>query len=764
VKKALVLALLPFALFAFGRQILRPHSALVPAPATARTWEPLGPYGGNVRALAANPADPNELFAVAQTGQIFRSADGGGLWTLLAVRGTALYDVAFAPSRPDMVHIVTSGGLLVSTNHGAQWSERPFPAGGSSVANIWIDPADPDRVVVGGSYWTPSSGCAALFKSTDGGLTWTTKTFSCASTGTCYRIAVDSSDPDVVYAGASFYVLTGGPSYSNFYKTTDGGTTWQIVSGGSAPIAIAVDPRNPLRVFASGGSGAGGGMMRSLDGGQTWTRTSDATGQSIVFDPVRPETVYAGFGSTFYRTDDGGESWTRATHVSDGFCTSIIPLAGKLLYGSTSGVSASADGGTTWTAADDGMNGRDVPAFGVAPTVPGTVYAVAEYYPQSSYTQGLIHKTIDGGSTWTELSIWLSYDPASSRMAVDPFRADRVWARDRELWRSEDGGATWAGLPARSTIDDLGDLAVSDLTSGYIAAAGSGTRYPGAVPYMSCETSFDGGDNWTVLPVNLERGSGSAVAFDPRDGNSIFVGGEVGGRGALFRSRDGGSNWTEIDAGVFGTDPVAVVAVDPEDGGKLYAGTAGGFFATEDGGTTWAKTASFAVSAVAIPRSDPRQVIAAGPSGISWSGDRGRTWASLAADLHSARVNAMQLLADGSALYAGTPNGLYRRTLSLPGRIHPLLAFSATKFVNRSLSQAETIHRLRWSPNPKNADITSTRVYSAQGTTLGRLLGQVPASLGEWTVRAAPSAGATYAALAVDKTGREGEPAFVSVK
>lgn len=369
-KKLFALSLLPLLVFAAADRSARSSSSLGRSD-SAPGWEPIGPFGGYIRALAANPADSSEIFAVAYTGQIFRSQDGSRTWTLLSVKGVALYDIAFSPSRPEILYIVSARGLFVSTDRGVQWTERLFPSGCSSQANIWVSPSDPERIQVGGSYWTASSGGAALLKSSDGGRTWTTKAFSSAYSGVCYRMAVDPSDPNIVYAGASFYISTGGAFYYNFHKTTDGGATWRIAYGGTAPIAIAVDPRNPLRVFASAGSGVGGGLLRSLDGGQTWTRTSDATAQSIVFDPLQPDTIYAGWGSTFYKSADGGTNWARSTNVSDGFCTSFLLLAGKILFGSSVGVSASLDGGITWSVADQGMNGRNVFAFAVPPNSSG---------------------------------------------------------------------------------------------------------------------------------------------------------------------------------------------------------------------------------------------------------------------------------------------------------------------------------------------------------------------------------------------------------
>jgi photosystem II stability/assembly factor-like uncharacterized protein len=281
---------------------------------------------------------------------------------------------------------------------------------------------------------------------------------------------------------------------------------------------------------------------------------------------------------------------------------------------------------------------------------------------------------------------------------------------------------------------------------------------------LACEKSFDGGASWSVYPVTPEKSSGTAVAIDPQDGNIIFAGGGIGGRAVLFRSRDGGASWTEIDGNALGTDLPAAIGIDPEDGNRLYVGTAGGFFATQDGGASWAKLTAYAVRSIHVLGADPRQILVAGASGIFWTGDRGATWTELGADLPSRALNGMQLLADGATLYAGTPCGIFRKTIAFPARIFAPLSFAGTSVVNRSLSQSETIHVLRWSANPKNTDVVKTRIYSADGTRFIKLVSEQLSGIQEHRVRNAPKTGASYAVVAVDKSGREGDPAFASLK
>ncbi|MCJ7581766.1 MAG: hypothetical protein MUP98_14690 [Candidatus Aminicenantes bacterium] len=725
----------------------------------ASAWEMIGPFGGHVRGMAANPADPNEIFAVILTGQIWRTLDAARTWSFVTVLDSDLYDIAFSPSQPHLLYILANKGIFRSIDHGAHWTELPFPEGCSSTANIWVSPVDPDRIQVAGSFWSPEKGCAALLKSADGGGTWTVKTFSCSYSGSCLCIAVDPSNPEVVYAGAWFYFLTGGAPYYNFYKSADGGDSWQPILGGTAPQTIAIDPTNPARLYA----GMGGGIYRSSDSGQTWSRNNgEASALKLAIDPANPDILYGGAGEAVYKSFNGGLDWTKSSGGLGGSCTSITIDSAGLLFGSTAGVFRSADGGGTWSKSDLRMSATKIPSFAVSPSAPNIIYAAADV-PSGN---GSLMKSTDGGVSWKKFPLNIYYQPRSGKVVVHPSDANVVWVRDRDLWRSTDGGETWLGLPARDRMDDLADVAVSSNYPSHLFVCGTNYTYQGYSPYMTFERSVDGGTSWAQYPITTAISHSSSLAFDPNDENVIYVGGEKGGTGALFVSLNGGTDWVEIDKEAFGSDPVEAVGLDPESNGRIYVGTAGGFYQSPDRGSTWTKTASFSVKGIAIASANPNEIFAAGGAGVYRSGDRGITWTDISAGLASAEIDALQFSDADQALYIGTSSGgICRRTIQLPQRIYAPLNFSGKKVLNRSLSQAEYINILGWRPNSKNDGIVFYRIYSVENGVWHPWPAQIPASEQEFRERkVSANRTYTYALLAVNVEGREGEPAYATVR
>jgi photosystem II stability/assembly factor-like uncharacterized protein len=759
-KKFFAFFILPLWIVFMGARISGQRRFVHPTtPAAPPVWEAIGPDGGHARGLATNPVDPNEIFAAVLTGQIYRSTDAARTWSFVAFLDADLYDIAFSPSHPDTLYVLASHGIFRSVDHGSSWNSNPFPEGYSSTGNIWVHSIDAGRIQVAGSFSGSSAGSAALLKSNDGGRTWAAKTFSGAYSGNCLCIAVDPANPNVVYAGAWFYILTGGGLYYNFYKTLDGGEMWSVIYGGAAPEAIVIDPTNPARIYA----GMSGGIYRSSDNGRTWSRNNgEASALKLAIDPANPDILYGGAGAAVYKSLNAGLDWTKSSSGLYGSCTCITIDPAGLLFGSTAGVFRSADGGSTWSESDLRMSATKIPSFAVSPSAPNFIYAAVDVPSGNAF----ITKSTNGGAIWRKLPLNNSYQPRTGEIFVYPSDANVLWVRDLDLWRSTDGGETWRGLPARDKMDVLADMAVGSHDPSLLFICGTNYTYQGYTPFMTFERSADGGTSWSYYPITSAKSSASAIAVDPNDENIIFVGGEKSGSGALFVSLNGGADWTEIDNAAFGADSVETVGLDPESNGGVYIGTAGGFYRSPDRGSTWTKTASFSVKGISIASINPNEIFAAGGAGIYRSSDRGKTWTDISAGLSSTKINALQFSNADQALYVGTSGGgICRRTIQLPQRIYAPLNFSGTKVLNRSLSQAEYINSLSWGPNPKNNGIVFYRIYSVEGGVPVKLLAQVAADATGFRERRV-SANKTYSYIlvAVNNEGREGEPAYASIK
>ena len=389
-----------------------------------------------------------------------------------------------------------------------------------------------------------------------------------------------------------------------------------------------------------------------------------------------------------------------------------------------------------------------------------TSYAAAEIYPGSC----ILYKTTDGGLNWKKLPDPYSSIQSEARIVVHPFDPETLWVVARDLWKSADGGATWRYLTARLVIDPLTDLAVGPNSPDHLFVCGKALDHQSHFFRMDFGQSFDGGMNWTYVPITTAKSGASTIAIDSRDESVIYVGGEKGGAGALFWSLDGGRNWNEIGAADFGSTPIEAVAANSESGYRVLVGTEAGFYRSENRGSAWVKTASFPVKGIVVHPSSPNEVYAGGGAGIYRSSDGGVTWSDVNTGLAEVRTNALEFLAADQTLYVATQGGIRRQKIVLP-RIYSPLNFSGTKVLNRSLFRAETINVLRWSPNPKNEGVVSYRIYSVEGEAWARMLAEVPASTIEFRDRyVSANLSSTYALVAVNNEGREGEPAYATVR
>lgn len=170
------------------------------------TWTRVALEGVDLHAIAASPADPDNLWA-ASGSRVWRSTDGGLAWTQLAASGPGVGAFAAHPTQPETVFAATQQGVLRSSDGGRNWTA--FAPVANSIA---IDPTNASIVYLGAQ--------GAIRKSTDAGATWTTLAFP---GGSADSLAIDPKDPRVVYVGT----LRAG-----VYKSTDGAATWTTVKAG----------------------------------------------------------------------------------------------------------------------------------------------------------------------------------------------------------------------------------------------------------------------------------------------------------------------------------------------------------------------------------------------------------------------------------------------------------------------------------------------------------------------------------------------------
>jgi photosystem II stability/assembly factor-like uncharacterized protein len=288
-----------------------------------------------------------------------------------------------------------------------------------------------------------------VWKSDDYGRTWT-PIFDHESTQSIGAIAVAPSNPDTIYVASGEGLHRPDLSIGNgIYKSTDAGKTWThlgLRDGFQIP-ALAIDPRDPNRVFAAVlghpyGPSEERGLFRSTDGGQTWQKVinkDENTGASDVeIDPSNPDTIYA----SMWEAREG--PWED----------------GNLFNGNGGGLFKSSDGGTTWYPLTNGLP-KDLSQINVAiaPVDSRRLYATIAM----SSGKLAFYRSDDAGDSWAQATD----DPRpSGRIGggdlavpkVDSKNADIVYCVSTVTMRSTDGGKTWSGFRGAPGGDDYQNL------------------------------------------------------------------------------------------------------------------------------------------------------------------------------------------------------------------------------------------------------------------------------------------------------------------
>jgi len=563
-------------------------------------WRMIGPFrGGRTRAVAGVPSQPNVFYIGQVNGGVWKSEDYGRTWNPIFDQQPtqSIGAIAVAASDPNIIYVGSGEGLhrpdlsvgdgiYKSSDAGKTWTHLGL-TDAQQIPALVVDPRDPNRVfaaVLGHPYGLNEE--RGIFRSTDGGASWQKVLYKDAKTGGS-DVEIDPSNPNVLYA--SMWEETLGPWEDNdafqgtsggLFKSTDGGTTWKPLTNGLPPdvvqINVAIAPSQPGRIYASlgttqkgeYGSGAGLGVYRSDDGGESWYRvTTDPRpamriggGDLSVLrvDPKNPDVVYSASIVTF-RSIDGGKSWTgiRGAPGGDDYQNLWINPNNPqiILLVSDQGAIVTVNGGETWG------------SWFNQPTAQVYHVAVTNTFPyqvcsgqQESGSVCVSSRGNDGEVTdrdWHPVGV-IEYGYA----APDPLDPDVIYG----------GGRNEVSKFHRSTgqIQNVTPIPVRD--GKYRADRTEPTRFSPVDPhilYYAANLLFkttDGGGSWQAISPDLTRPDpgapasvSSLVAKNPasakqrgviyslapsfKDMNTLWAGTDDG---LIWITRDGGKNWSNI--------------------------------------------------------------------------------------------------------------------------------------------------------------------------------------------------------------------------
>jgi len=363
------------------------------------SWSAVGPDGGDARAFAAVPGQPDHLYMGTTNGWLFESLDKGMSWHRLSkVDGSdalILDHIVVDAANAATVYVAAwkvdgpGGGLWVSHNAGRNWQEIEGLRG-QSIRAFAQAPSNP-RMMFAGTL-------EGVFRSSDAGASWSL--ISPPGSHEIHEVeslAIDPVDPDVVYAG----------TWHLPWKTTDGGKNWHNIKQGviddSDVFSIIIDPAHPRIVFASACSGIyksanAAELFHKIQGIPSTARRTRVLKQ----DPANHEVVYAGTTEGLYKTEDGGKNFRRMTGpdviVNDVF---VDPRDSNhvLLATDRSGVLSSDDGAATFQPANEGFSGRKVEALLVDRGNPARVYAGVV----NDKIYGSVFVSENAGASWSHL-------------------------------------------------------------------------------------------------------------------------------------------------------------------------------------------------------------------------------------------------------------------------------------------------------------------------------------------------------------------------
>ncbi|HEV8384087.1 MAG TPA: hypothetical protein VGQ11_04380 [Candidatus Acidoferrales bacterium] len=361
----------------------------------------IGPavMGGRVSDIALDPNDATTFYVALGTGGVMKTTNNGitfdGIFEKEAV--AAIGAVAVAPSDSKVVWVGTGeandrnssswgNGVYRSTDGGDTWTNVGLKTS-RSIARIVVHPTDPKTawVAATGDLWN-SGGERGLYKTSDGGTTWKRVLGAQPPYDNrvgCGDVALDPSDPKVLYAVLygrqrtpwsfqSGTAVTDGKDLGGIFKSTDGGETWKKLSNGlpgsTGRIGLSIFRKNPKIVYAivqseEGGTSAlddirskRGGVFRSEDAGETWTRVSAINPRPFYFsqvrvDPENDQRVYV-LGFALHVSDDGGKSFREdlfeKVHPDNHAMAIDWRNPKRVLLGNDGGLYQSFEGGKNW--------------------------------------------------------------------------------------------------------------------------------------------------------------------------------------------------------------------------------------------------------------------------------------------------------------------------------------------------------------------------------------------------------------------------------
>jgi len=638
----------------------------------------------SVGAIAIAASDPNVIYVGTGEGNprnsasfgdgVYKSIDGGNSWTNLGLGDTEkIPRIVIDPRNPNVVYVCALGhewgpseerGLFKTVDGGKTWEKILYKNTLTGCSDVDIDPTNANVVYAGmysfrrwAWYFESGGGETALYKSIDGGATWTKLTKGLPA-GPMDRIgvSVSRSEPSVVY------MVTESKEDGELFRSDDAGDNWRVVNRDPninfRPFYysdIRVDPSNSNRIFSLSGA-----LYLSEDGGRNFNRIANnvhGDHQAMWIDPTMPRRVLGGSDGGWHVSMDGGKTWdvvntiafTQFYHVNYDLQEPYHVCGGLQdnmhWCGPSNSLSPQGIRKVDWVTFNFGDGFFAVPDL----ASPWLVYSATQggnivLTDLRTGDERSIHPDPNRiGSAGDALESHKYRFNWNSPIALSPFDPKTVYFGGNVLFRTRNYGQSWDVIsPDLST----NDKAKQKSSGGPIVVDNTAAEF-----------------HSTLL----------SIAPSPRDSNLIWVGTDDGN---VQLTRDGGKTWTNVIRNVQGLAPnawIATVEASPSDPAVAYFAAshhqdndyAPYFFITTDYGRTWKKITNGlpAKGWAHVIREDPRNrnlLYAGTENGLYASWNRGERWVSIRNNLAAVPVRDLQIHArDNDVIVATHGRGMY---------------------------------------------------------------------------------------------------------
>lgn len=578
---------------------------------------------------------------------VYKSTDAGRTWKNMGLKNSRhIADVIIHPADENIVWVAAQGtvhgpnnerGVYKSTDGGVNWKRTLFINDSTGISSLTLDVTNP-RVLYAASWqhqrlpWTVNSGGrgSSLWKSTDGGETWTKINKGLPSLLGKMGIAVSAANPQRVFA-----IVEAEKGKGGLYRSDDGGASWalqsthnDIVSRSWYYMEVAADPKNENVVYVLNAP-----LMKSIDGGKTFApiRVGHGDTHDLWINPDDPQNMALADDGGGEITFNGGRSWSTLNNqpTAQFYRVSVDNRVPYRLYGGQQDntsvmIKSRTNSGNIGERDWEPSAGCESAWLAFDPANPEKVYGGC----YQGYIEEIDANTGEGKDIQAYPSLNLAVEPRKMKyrfnwnapIVASPHNPQVIYHAANVLLKTTNGGQKWEVISPDLTRNDT---AKQGAGGGPITNEGAGGENYNTIYYVIesplekdliwtgsddglVHLTRDGGKTWkAVTPPNLPEGMINSIEVSPHQKGTAYIAVnryKLNDYGAYaFKTTDYGATWQRINNGIEQDDFLKVIREDRKVPNLLYGGAERGFYISYNGGAAWQR---FQLNLPVVPVTD----------------------------------------------------------------------------------------------------------------------------------------------------------------